>query len=270
MFSERLSEFIASIGETPTSFESKIGVSKGAIYKPVKNGKTIGLEMLGKIISGYPALNIEWLIAGLGTMWKIPLTEGADSTAEEQARLQMMTEDPAVEYSLLKGPKTAVSLVNENNAPNWNGTVDSRNGVIESVFFLPSSILPKGRSYAAFIAAGNGMEPTIAAGSLVMAELVKPRDYQRIQNGQVYVVITRERVSIRRITSRLKEMHVLHAFSDNREYAPYDIPEDEIVSLWKAKALFSYRFTNEPNHLYHLYQVLEDRVRQLEGKNNPG
>ncbi|GAB2798583.1 hypothetical protein GCM10027275_50160 [Rhabdobacter roseus] len=70
MFSERLKLFIDYTGRSINSFEISIGVSKGAIFKPIANKKTIGVEMLDKIISKYPELNIEWLISGQGEMLK--------------------------------------------------------------------------------------------------------------------------------------------------------------------------------------------------------
>jgi phage repressor protein C with HTH and peptisase S24 domain len=70
MFSTRLEEFLRHINETATSFEPIIGVSKGAIYKPIRNKKTVGVEVLEKIVSKYPSLNLEWLITGNGEMLK--------------------------------------------------------------------------------------------------------------------------------------------------------------------------------------------------------
>lgn len=264
-FSQRLSSFIAAIGETTTSFENKIGVSKGTIQKAITKGKTVGVNTLVKIFSKYPLLDAEWLIIGNGQMMKTALT--AADPAHDHPWSSMKTEDPEVGYIAFKGPKTAVSLINIKMAAGWDGSPDHQNDAIELVFHLPSRILPKGRSYAAFPIAGDSMEPAVAAKSLVIADLVKPKDYLRIQNNQLYVIITAEGVTLRRLTNRLKESGVLYAFSDNREYTPHEIPENEIISLWKARALFSSRLTNEPRSLYRLYQDLEERIKLLEVTN---
>nr|WP_295931104.1 helix-turn-helix transcriptional regulator [uncultured Dyadobacter sp.] len=71
MFSHRLKELINYLGVSITAFETKIGVSKGAIAKPIKNGKTVGVEVLEKILIEYPNVNLDWLVAGIGKMLKL-------------------------------------------------------------------------------------------------------------------------------------------------------------------------------------------------------
>lgn len=70
MFSTRLKAFIDHLDTSITAFEVKIGVSKGALAKPIKNGKTVGVEVLERIFNQYPNVNLEWLVAGAGTMLK--------------------------------------------------------------------------------------------------------------------------------------------------------------------------------------------------------
>jgi hypothetical protein len=70
MFSNRLKALIDNFGTSITSFEASIGVSKGALAKPIKNGKTVGVEVLEKIFNEYPDVNLEWLVAGSGSMLK--------------------------------------------------------------------------------------------------------------------------------------------------------------------------------------------------------
>lgn len=70
MFSQRLKALIDNFGTSITAFETSIGVSKGALAKPIKNGKTVGVEVLEKIFNKYPIVNLEWLVAGAGAMLK--------------------------------------------------------------------------------------------------------------------------------------------------------------------------------------------------------
>lgn len=262
-FSERLSQFIASIGESSSSFELKIGVSKGAIYKPIRNGKTVGLEILVKIFSTYPELDVEWLITGSGTMLrKVPRSSAGNA---------MMTEELRVGYNVMKGPKSIVRLVAVQQAAGWDGHFEGHEQLVESSFYLPSRMLPAGRDYAGFPIIENSMEPTLPLKSVLIAELVEPEGYHRIRTGQVYVIITRNGAVIRRITNRLQEKGALQAFADNSDYTPVDIPAAEISSVWKARALFSVGFPGESRHLYQLYQDLEERIRLLENRGgNPG
>ncbi len=262
MFSERLSQFIASVGETPTSFEAKIGVSKGAIYKPIRNGKTVGLEILVKIFSNYPELDVEWLITGSGTMFR--------QEAHSRSGSSFVTEDMPVGYSIMKGPKSVVRVIASRQAAGWDGIFEGCEHLVESFFYLPARMLPGGRDYAGFTVIENSMEPTLSIKSMLIAELVAPEDYRRIQTGHVYVVITGQGVIIRRITNRLKERGTLQAFADNSDYGPVDISAAEISSVWKARALFSFGFSGERHQLYQLYQDLEERIRSLENRgDNP-
>lgn len=262
-FSERLSQFIARIGETPTSFELKIGVSKGAIYKPVRNGKTVGLEILVKIFSNYPELDVEWLITGSGTMFR----EGARRPAGNA----MIAEELSVGYSIMKGPKSIVRLIAVQQATGWDGIFEGHEQLVESSFYLPARMLPAGRDYVGFPVIENSMEPTLPIKSILITEPVAPENYRRIRSGQVYVIITRHGTVIRRITNRLEEKGTLQAFADNSDYGPSDIPAAEISSVWKARALFSTGFPGESRQLYQLYQDLEERIRLLESRGgSPG
>lgn len=71
MFSHRLKQLIDYLGMSITAFESRIGVSKGALAKPIKNEKTVGVEVLEKILVEYPDVNLDWLVAGIGKMLKL-------------------------------------------------------------------------------------------------------------------------------------------------------------------------------------------------------
>ncbi|MCE7061224.1 helix-turn-helix domain-containing protein [Dyadobacter sp. CY343] len=83
MFSERLKELIDHFKISITAFESKIGVSKGAIAKPIRNRKSIGVEVLEKILFEYPDLNLEWLVAGTGTMMKGGQMQNSESSVSD-------------------------------------------------------------------------------------------------------------------------------------------------------------------------------------------
>jgi hypothetical protein len=87
MFSNRLKAFIDHLGTSITAFEARIGVSKGALAKPIKNGKTVGVEVLEKIFNEYPDVNLEWLVAGEGAMLKDVNVTIAASDSDENVTL---------------------------------------------------------------------------------------------------------------------------------------------------------------------------------------
>lgn len=215
-----------------------------------------------KIFSNYPELDVEWLITGSGTMFR--------QNAERRYGGTVITEDLSVGYSVMKGPKSIVRVIATRQATGWDGDFEGHEHLVESFFYLPARMLPGGRDYAGFTVIENSMEPTLPIKSLLIAELVAPGNYKRIQTGQVYVVITRQGIVIRRITNRLEERDALQAVADNTDYGPADIPAGEISSVWKARAFFSFTFSGERHQLYQLYQDLEERIKLLETRgDNP-
>lgn len=69
MVSERVGEYMAKKGISYYAFENSIGASRGSISKAVKEGKSIGSQVLEKIISVYTDLNPRWLLTGQGNIF---------------------------------------------------------------------------------------------------------------------------------------------------------------------------------------------------------
>lgn len=68
MVSERLGEYLNLKGISYYAFENRLGASRGSISKAVKDGKSIGSQVLEKILSVYDDLNPVWLLTGHGEM----------------------------------------------------------------------------------------------------------------------------------------------------------------------------------------------------------
>ena len=60
---------MAKKGISYYAFENSIGASRGSISKAVKEGKSIGSQVLEKIISVYKDLNPTWLLTGQGNIF---------------------------------------------------------------------------------------------------------------------------------------------------------------------------------------------------------
>ena len=69
-FIERLKQYIDYKSISLNAFDKSIGASNGYIGKQIKNGASVGSDMVEKIISTYTDLNLEWLITGKGEMLK--------------------------------------------------------------------------------------------------------------------------------------------------------------------------------------------------------
>ncbi|HEX9981612.1 MAG TPA: S24 family peptidase [Flavobacterium sp.] len=69
MVSERVGKYIERKGYSYYAFENSLGASRGSISKAVKEGKSIGSNVLENILSTYTDLNPAWLLTGKGEMF---------------------------------------------------------------------------------------------------------------------------------------------------------------------------------------------------------
>lgn len=69
MVSERVGQYIEKKGISYYAFENSIGASRGSISKAVKEGKSIGSQVLENILSIYTDLNPVWLLTGIGEIF---------------------------------------------------------------------------------------------------------------------------------------------------------------------------------------------------------
>lgn len=69
MISERVGQYIDKKGISYYAFENSLGASRGSISKAVKEGKSIGSNVLETIMSIYTDINPNWLLTGQGDMF---------------------------------------------------------------------------------------------------------------------------------------------------------------------------------------------------------
>lgn len=76
---------------------------------------------------------------------------------------------------------------------------------------------------------GSSMYPKYASGDIVACRILKESTF--IQWGKVHVIATKEQgILIKKIGISDKEAHI-RAISINEEYAPFDVPENEITGM---------------------------------------
>ncbi len=112
----------------------------------------------------------------------------------------------------------------------------------EYVAKLPKFYLPmfKQGTYRAFEISGDSMLP-LQSGSIIIGEYLEK--WNDIKPGDTYVIVSKnEGVVYKRIASKYKDNKKLKLVSDNPVYDPYDIPGEDILEVWKAKAYFSTHF----------------------------
>lgn len=75
----RILQFIENLGCSKREFYKKIGVSRGTLES--KTGITE--DILAKFISIYPEVNLEWLINGVGEVFKSNMQEKEQKTDDD-------------------------------------------------------------------------------------------------------------------------------------------------------------------------------------------
>ncbi len=68
---KRIELIINNLDISTRTFETNIGVAYGTVQKPITNNKTVGSDILSKILITYPEISAEWLMRGEGEMLMI-------------------------------------------------------------------------------------------------------------------------------------------------------------------------------------------------------
>lgn len=292
MFSTRLEEFLGHIDETATSFEPIIGVSKGAIYKPIRNKKTVGVEVLEKIVSKYPELNLEWLITGNGEMLKpstipssenenvhlistpksTPISKSKDlgvqnSEYKNEAPLALHAQEPVVQYVVrddynmvdvpLLDMAAAANSTSGFLAPDSPDTIDH--------LLLPESMLRRGKQNYAFRVVNDSMEPTLYVDDVIIVTHIEPSNYDQLREDRVCVVVSKSKgVIVKRIRNRLKENNLLRCRSDNKFYHSFNVYAEDLLNLFEVRCKISFNLPNISEGMRSQITRLEDRIEDIE------
>ena len=75
---ERLDQFIKQKGMSLNAFDAAIGAGNGYIGKLIKNKGSVGSDVIEKIISAWPEIDINWLMTG-----KFPANTPPENTGKE-------------------------------------------------------------------------------------------------------------------------------------------------------------------------------------------
>lgn len=91
----RLKQYIDAKGLTVAQVERSLGMSNGALSKPIKNHTAIGSDKLENILAFCPDLSLTWLFTGKGEMlnmdvYKPTLVSGENAALIENNLLKTM------------------------------------------------------------------------------------------------------------------------------------------------------------------------------------
>ena len=127
----------------------------------------------------------------------------------------------------------------------------------DPMFFqdLPAYNLPdrnyQSGTFRSFDVAGDSMDPTLQQGDKVICRYVDPADWlSGIRDHQVYVVVTRSSVLLKRVANHLAKHRHIELISDNDFYKSVRININEIREVWHLHAKIS-QFSHLPPRQEH-------------------
>ena len=116
IMNERLSQFLAAENISQSQFADSIGVARASISHIVAGRNKPGYDFICSVMERYPSLNIEWLLAGKGKMYKGAAMEKArNETVENQ--VEKMAEVREEETDLFSAARHEEELKASQAAP---------------------------------------------------------------------------------------------------------------------------------------------------------
>lgn len=135
-----------------------------------------------------------------------------------------------------------------------------------NTFTLP---MLAGGNYRAFEIIGDSMMPT-PSGSIIVGEKIEKTE--EVKNNQAYIVVSRnEGIVYKRIVKNNRAKNKLTLVSDNPQYQPYQVNEEDVVELWMAQMVISKVSAQQRwdmNSLAGMVNNLQSQVTTLKKKLN--
>ena len=156
MVSNRVGQYIEAKGLSYYAFENSLGASRGSISKAVKENKSIGSNVLEKILLLYTDINPAWLLTGQGTM----TVEGNSATPAIKA-FRLKTDTPVESQRIplydLEAVAGLIPLFGNHKA-------------LQPVDHISIPFLPK--CDGAVYVTGDSMQPLLKSGDIVLYKII--------------------------------------------------------------------------------------------------
>ena len=224
MVSRRVGQYIEAKGISYYAFENSLGASRGSISKAVKDGKSIGSNMLEKILTIYKDINPSWLLTGFGEM----LTDDSslyDTAGIKTYRLKTDTtvESQQVPLYDLEAVAGIVPIFGNDKA-------------LKPVDHISIPHLP--RCDGAVYVTGDSMYPLLKSGDIVMYKEVHDI-VNSIFWGEMYLLSIsmgdEEYVTVKYIHRSENDGYV-RLVSENRQHQDKEVEISQIRALALVKA----------------------------------
>jgi len=223
MVSERIGQYIDKKGISYYAFENSLGASRGSISKAVKEKKSIGSNVLENIMNTYPDINPQWLLTGVGEMFK----ENEDFLLNRGVNTYRLKTDSIIESQQI--PLYDIEAV-AGLVPLFNSTQKN------PIDYISIPRLPK--CDGAIYVTGDSMYPLLKSGDIILYKEV--HDLQtEIFWGEMYLLsldISDEEYITVKYIQKADENGYVRLVSQNKHHQDKDVHLDKIKALALVKA----------------------------------
>lgn len=217
-FIDRLQYYMRERGINDNQLTVSAGLSVGLIGKAKASGKGMSSPNIEKILIACPDLSAEWLLTGEGSMLKsAPEEKGEESSAAAAITQRADTGEgiPLIPFDAMAGV--------------FRGEVSALESACDRL------AIPGLRADFVIRVAGNSMEPCYYSGDMVACQQISLTDIF-FQWGRTYVIDTEQGVLIKRV-KKGSSNQTITLVSENPEYAPFEIPRENVIHIALVKAL---------------------------------
>lgn len=250
---ERFDAYIKKKGLSLNSVDNQLEMGNAYIGKQIRKKASIGSDVIEKIVSIFPDLNIYWLIAGKGEMLVNDLPANREPNVPAYSRKKIKEEMnlmPVVDIKAAADYKTGYIV---------DGYIETLDTMV-----LPTSLIGYKKHYV-FQNWGDSMHPTLYDGDYVAASFVDTGDWLNIRDNSIYVIVSKSRgVNIKRIKNRITQHGFIRCRSDNRHHPAFNVEVKDILQLWQVACKVSFNLPNENENIYNKVDFLEERIEKLE------
>ncbi|MDA9301492.1 S24 family peptidase [bacterium] len=225
-------------------FSQSLGFQPQSMGEILKLKRDVTLELVRKTIETYN-LNPNFLFSGLGEML---------STSIDGGILTVITNNEQ-EERIAYVPVAAQAGYNDHlSSPIYLEELPT--------FSLPGYKYQHG-THRCFDVSGDSMEPTLYTSDKVVCSYVDSEmKYRSLRSNQVYIVVTKSEVLIKRVVNSLRINVTLELYSDNNYYEPYIVDGDDVQEVWRVESVIS-NFVSSPSHERN---ALHEEIKDMQTK----
>ncbi len=237
-------------------FALSIGISPSNLGDIKADRRSVTIEILNRATDTF-GINSAYIITGAGH----PFVKPVDGAV---VQMPVKTREVVVVATQDTTGNTTVPLINHKAAATFVAGYQSQEWFEEQdSILLPSYMIKEGQCYALQVS-GDSMEPTLMPDDWVICRLLDSAEYRYLSDGAVYVVVSQQKgIQVKRVRNRLHQYGVLRCLSDNPKHETFDIPEEELLQVWKVEWHLRSHLPEVSPDIDHLQDNLQTMMEEM-------